>query len=191
MEIHSKEVFKSPPLREQFGAGACVLIGVFLLVTLFLAGLSLWINKPTAAVSVVLLVLMTFAGLMLELWLFRGEIALEEDGLVEYYPLNRTRKFLYAQIYEVKPGSKIDLTYIRYYALQADGQIDYQRFKGTHLMGVKDNQRLQFELARRMSAPPPENLSPWMPGSRQVVVIVLLLGLILLALISYLLLTLY
>ncbi len=113
------------------------------------------------------------------IWLRTGHVVLKADRLVEYTCLNFSRIFTYAQIFEVKRGTHADQTWVRYYPIGKNGQIDYERVRGTNLVSVYRESELRYELRQRITALPPA-----FPQRVSSIWILLLLGILLMSAIA-------
>jgi hypothetical protein len=177
-------VFRSTPLKEEFGTAGMVILFLFLLVQCVLLGAGFVISgRPEIIIGSLVLVGLLIGSVAAVLLLFRGKVVLEEKGLVEYNGLNAARRFSYAQIIDFSNGAYANSLVIRYFPRTEDGEIDTRQIKKASLIAVQNLVALKFALARRITARPPDPATLKRPNAEFVFFILLLPLLLILALV--------
>jgi hypothetical protein len=149
-------VFRSPAIKETFGNITFVILIIsfgFPVVVMGVVATSAGYQSITAGLLVLLA--LSLISLVSYFLLQRGRVVLKSDKLVEYNFLNHPQVSTYAQIFEVKRGTHADQTWIRYYSMGRNGQINYRSIKGRNLISVHRDAEMRHELSRRISAPEP------------------------------------
>jgi len=165
-------VFRSPVIKETFGNTTFVVLIIAFGFPLVLLGvLATLAGFQSIVLGLLVLLVLALIGLIALLLLRRGRIVLKSDKLIEYNFLNHPRCFTYAQIFEVKRGTHADQTWIRYYSMSRNGQINYRSIKGRNLISVHRDEEMRRELSRRISAP-----EPMLSQNASSIMIALLLG---------------
>ncbi len=154
-------VFQSPALNQTFGnipfvifllAAACSIILGFLKI--MAAGIQTVILAAVASTG------LGFGSLALYILLRTGRIVLNSTGLVEYNRLGFSRRFLYAQIIEVKRGSHANEIRVNYHPVSKNGYIDRETIHEANLISVERGEEFFRELSRRINAHPPIQSRP-------------------------------
>ena len=165
-------VFRLPTFKETFGNITFVILIISIGFPVVLVGvLAIVTGYKSMVFGLLVLLVLALIGLVSLLLLRRGRVVLKSDKLIEYNFLNHSRCFTYAQIFEVKQGAHADQTWIRYYSMDRNGQINTRSIRGRNLISVHRETELRRELSRRISAP-----EPMLSQSASSMLIVLLLG---------------
>lgn len=149
-------VFRSPAIKETFGNTTFVILIIAFGFPVVLAGVVATLAGYQSIVFGLLVFLaLVLVGLISLLLLQRGRVVLTSDKLIEYDFLNHPRIFTYAQIYKVKRGTHADQTWICYYSMSRNGQINYRSIKGRNLISVHSDAEMRRALSQRICAPDP------------------------------------
>ena len=164
-------VFSSPAIKETFGNMTFViLIIVFGFPIVVIGVIATLAGYQSIVVALLVILALSLISLVASLLLQRGCVVLKSDKLIEYNFLNHSRVLTYAQVFEVKQGTHADQTWIRYYPMSKNGQINYRSTKGRNLISVYRDADMRRELSQRISA-----TEPILPQSTSAVSVVLVL----------------
>ncbi len=165
-------VFSSPAIKETFGNMTFVILIIAFGFPIVMIGVVATLAEyQSIVVALLVLLALSLISLVASLLSQRGRVVLKSDKLIEYNFLNHPRVFTYAQIFEVKRGTHTDQTWIRYYSMSRNGQINYRSVKGRNLISVHRDVEMRRELSQRISAP-----EPILSKNASSTLIVLLLG---------------
>lgn len=149
-------IFSSPAIEETFGnITFVILIIAFGFPVVVMGVVATLAGYQSMVVAVLVLLALSLISLVSSLLLQRGRIVLKSDKLIEYNFLNHSRVLAYAQVFEVKRGTHADQTWIRYYSMERNGEINYRSIKGRNLISVHRDAEMRHELSKRISAPKP------------------------------------
>jgi len=133
-------IFKSATFRQTFGRqGFMILMFCFLLMFLTMGlslGLVLTYREEYIALAILAIPVVIVIGWIFILSRGYGRIVLQPDRLVSYNYLNMPWECKYTQILEVKKGKYADQSWIRYYPIGKNREIDCTHVRWKYLVSV-------------------------------------------------------